>query len=167
MSLVYGSSLPLFVVGLRLHKEPIPEKIAEPKEAESKPEGEPKREEAPANADADAENQKTGTEGDAEDDLVDGETNSEVIDRLCKYVYTKGSDRVRTRAMLCHIYNHALHDRLYEARDLMLISHLQEEIQHSDIPTQVSRCLSAQEDHTNTYFLAFYTFAFAYIKVFS
>lgn len=67
-----------------------------------------------------------------------GETNSEVIDRLCKYVYTKGSDRVRTRAMLCHIYNHALHDRLYEARDLMLISHLQGEIQHSDIPTQVS-----------------------------
>lgn len=72
-----------------------------------------------------------------EEDLAGVETNSEVIDRLCKYVYTKGLDRVRTRAMLCHIYNHALHDRLYEARDLMLISHLQGEIQHSDIPTQV------------------------------
>lgn len=130
-------------VGLRLHKEPIPEKITEPKEAESKPEGEPKGEEAPADADTDAvadadtEKENAGTEGDAKDDVVGSETNSEVIDRLCKYVYTKGSDRVRTRAMLCHIYNHALHDRLYEARDLMLISHLQEEIQHSDIPTQI------------------------------
>ena len=75
------------------------------------------------------------------DDADEEESNSEIIDRLCKYVYTKGSDRVRTRAMLCHIYHHALHDRLYEARDLMLISHLQETIQHSDIPTQVRRNL--------------------------
>ena len=61
-----------------------------------------------------------------------------MMDRLCKFIYTKDStDRIRTRAILCHIYHHALHDRWYEARDLMLMSHLQDSVQHSDIPTQV------------------------------
>lgn len=67
---------------------------------------------------------------------------AELINRLCKYIYTNGSDRIRTRAMLCQIFHHARHDRWYEARDLMLISHLQETIQHSDILTQVS-CLNS------------------------
>eukprot|EP01135_Chromosphaera_perkinsii_P005639 Nk52_evm10s356 gene=Nk52_evmTU10s356 len=62
----------------------------------------------------------------------------DLIDRLCKYLYTKDTtDRIRTRAMLCHIYHHALHDRWYEARDLILMSHLQETVQHSDVPTQI------------------------------
>lgn len=60
-----------------------------------------------------------------------------MLDKLCKFIYAKAADRIRTRAMLCQIYHHALHDRWYQARDLMLISHLQETIQHSDIPTQV------------------------------
>lgn len=47
------------------------------------------------------------------------------------------TDRLRTRAILCHIYHHALHDNWYEARDLMLMSHLQDSIQHSDPPTQI------------------------------
>jgi translation initiation factor 3 subunit C len=66
------------------------------------------------------------------------DNNRTVMDRLCKFIYTKDStDRIRTRAILCHIYHHALHDRWYEARDLMLMSHLQDNIQHSDIPTQI------------------------------
>ena len=60
------------------------------------------------------------------------------MDKLCKYIYTKDiTDRLRTRAILCHIYHHALHDRWFQARDLMLMSHLQDNIQHSDVPTQV------------------------------
>lgn len=60
------------------------------------------------------------------------------MDNLCKFIYTKDStDRIRTRAILCHIYYHALHDRWYEARDLMLMSHLQDSVTHSDIPTQI------------------------------
>lgn len=60
------------------------------------------------------------------------------MDTLCKYIYTKDStDRLRTRAILCHIYHHALHDRWFQARDLMLMSHLQDTIQHSDVPTQI------------------------------
>ena len=61
------------------------------------------------------------------------------MDRMCKFIYSKDTtDLIRTRAMLCHIYHHALHDRWYMARDLMLMSHLQSNIQHSDIPTQVN-----------------------------
>ena len=65
------------------------------------------------------------------------------MDRLCKFIYAKdNTDRIRTRAMLCHIYHHAIHDRWFEARDLMLMCHLQDTIQHSDIPTQVSILLT-------------------------
>jgi len=60
-----------------------------------------------------------------------------LLNRMCKYIYSNGTDRIRTRAMLCHIFHHAIHDRWYEARDLMLISHLQETIGHSDVPTQI------------------------------
>ncbi|CAG0914274.1 unnamed protein product [Notodromas monacha] len=66
------------------------------------------------------------------------ETSLGVMDHLCKFIYAKdNTDRLRTRAILCHIYHHALHDNWYEARDLMLMSHLQDTIQHSDPPTQI------------------------------
>lgn len=67
-----------------------------------------------------------------------GDCNETQMDFLCKYIYTKDvTDRLRTRAILCHIYHHALHDRWFQARDLMLMSHLQDTIQHSDVPTQI------------------------------
>ncbi|KAG7174371.1 Eukaryotic translation initiation factor 3 subunit C-like [Homarus americanus] len=60
------------------------------------------------------------------------------MDRLCKYIYVRdNTDRLRTRAVLCHIYHMSLHDKWYEARDLMLMAHLQETIHHSDLPTQI------------------------------
>jgi len=60
------------------------------------------------------------------------------MEKMCKYVYAKdNTDRLRTRAILCHIYHHALHDNWFEARDLVLMSHLQETIQHSDPSTQI------------------------------
>ena len=62
----------------------------------------------------------------------------EVMKTLCQYIYAKdSSDRLRTRAILFHIYHHSLHDRWYEARDLMLMSHLQEMIDAADIPTRI------------------------------
>jgi len=66
------------------------------------------------------------------------ETSLQVMDTLCKFIYSKDStDRLRTRAILCHIYHNAIHDNWYEARDLMLMSHLQETIQHSDPSTHI------------------------------
>lgn len=62
----------------------------------------------------------------------------ETMNRLCTYIYAKDStDRIRTIAILCHIYHHALHDRWYEARDLMLMSHLQDTVHHADVPLQI------------------------------
>ena len=60
-----------------------------------------------------------------------------IFSSLCHYLYPT-SLRIRTRAMLCHIYHHSIHDRWYQARDLMLMSHLQEAIQFADVLTMVS-----------------------------
>lgn len=66
------------------------------------------------------------------------EKSQQLMDQLCKYIYAKDvTDRIRTRAILYHVYHHALHDRWFEARDIMLMSHLQDTIVHSDIPTQI------------------------------
>jgi len=60
------------------------------------------------------------------------------MNSLCSYIYQRdGTDRLRTRAVLCQIYHMALHDLWYRARNLMLMTHLQETIQHSDLPTQI------------------------------
>ncbi|CAH0548824.1 unnamed protein product [Brassicogethes aeneus] len=60
------------------------------------------------------------------------------MEKLCKFIYARdGTDRLRTRAILSHIYHHALHDNWFQARDLVLMSHLQETIQHSDPSTQI------------------------------
>merc|ERR1711981_630570 len=60
------------------------------------------------------------------------------MDKFCKYIYAKdATDRLRTRVILCHIYHHAIHDNWYEARDLMLMSHLQDTISHADPMTQI------------------------------
>ncbi|GAB6028732.1 Eukaryotic translation initiation factor 3 subunit C [Chamberlinius hualienensis] len=66
------------------------------------------------------------------------ENSKDLMNRLCKYIYGKdNTDRIRTRAMLCEIFHRALHDNWYEARDLMLMSHLQDTVHHSDVPTQI------------------------------
>ncbi len=71
-------------------------------------------------------------------ELGDGETSTTEMDKLCKFIYAKDStDRLRTRAILCHIYHHAIHDNWFQARDLMLMSHLQDTIVHSDPATQI------------------------------
>lgn len=63
---------------------------------------------------------------------------SALVKRLCTFLYGREStDRIRARAMLCNVYHHTLFDRWFEARDLMLMSHLQETIVHSDVPTQI------------------------------
>ncbi|KAL7550889.1 hypothetical protein ACHAWF_016136 [Thalassiosira exigua] len=63
---------------------------------------------------------------------------AKIVSDLCTYIYKHGSDRQKTRAMLCHIYHHAIHDRFLEARDLLLMSHLQETIPVTgDISTMI------------------------------
>ncbi|KAF9131992.1 Translation initiation factor 3 subunit c [Mortierella sp. 14UC] len=60
-----------------------------------------------------------------------------LIHDLCVYLYKNANSLQRTRAMLCHIYHHALHNRFFIARDMLLMSHLQETIHQADVTTQI------------------------------
>ena len=63
---------------------------------------------------------------------------SQIISDLCSFVYQHGTDRSKTRSMMCQIYHHALHDRFLEARDLLLMSHLQDNITSvNDVDTMI------------------------------
>ncbi|CAB0029315.1 unnamed protein product [Trichogramma brassicae] len=74
-------------------------------------------------------------DGEIGEDVV---TAVQVMDKMCKYIYSRDeTNRIRTRAMLSHVYHHALHDNWFKARDLFLMSHLQETIHHSDPSTQI------------------------------
>jgi translation initiation factor 3 subunit C len=57
--------------------------------------------------------------------------------RLSTYIYANGNGETKTRAMLCHVFHHALHNRYYEARDLLLMSHIGDGIANADISTQI------------------------------
>lgn len=62
---------------------------------------------------------------------------SELVHSLCIYLYRNADSLIRTRAMLSHIYHHALNGRYYEARDMLLMSHLQGAISHADQGSQI------------------------------
>ncbi|KAI0335051.1 eukaryotic translation initiation factor 3 subunit 8 [Cubamyces sp. BRFM 1775] len=66
----------------------------------------------------------------------DGQTSS-LIHSLCVHLYKSGNSLLRTRAMLCHIYHYALHNDFHTARDMLLMSHLQESIHNADVATQI------------------------------
>jgi translation initiation factor 3 subunit C len=62
---------------------------------------------------------------------------SKLIHTLCVHLYKSGNSVLRTRAMLSHIYHHALHNDFYTARDMLLMSHLQETVYSMDVGTQI------------------------------
>ncbi|KAG0175055.1 Translation initiation factor 3 subunit c [Apophysomyces sp. BC1034] len=69
-------------------------------------------------------------------EIINAEDPSQLIHQLCAYLYNQTASVLRTRAMLCHIYHYALHKRFYTARDMLLMSHLQETIHQADVATQ-------------------------------
>ncbi|KAH7139358.1 eukaryotic translation initiation factor 3 subunit C [Dendryphion nanum] len=60
-----------------------------------------------------------------------------LVQTLCTYLFQHSEGIIRARAMLCQIYFLALHDHYYKARDMMLMSHLQETISNFDVNTQI------------------------------
>lgn len=69
--------------------------------------------------------------------LSSDDKTSSLIHSLCVYLYKSGNSLLRTRAMLCHIYHFALHNDFHTARDMLLMSHLQESIHNADVATQI------------------------------
>ncbi len=61
-----------------------------------------------------------------------------LVGKLCTYIYKHGTEQAKKRSTICHVYHHALHDRFTEARDLLLMSHIQEVIYDvDDITTMI------------------------------
>jgi translation initiation factor 3 subunit C len=61
----------------------------------------------------------------------------ELVQILCNYLFTNAESILRARAMLCQVYFLALHDEYYKSRDMMLMSHLQENIPNFDVGSQI------------------------------
>jgi len=59
------------------------------------------------------------------------------LDELAEYLYRHGAGRDRTRALLYHVYYLSIHNRFMEARNLLLMSHIQENINDADIKTRI------------------------------
>lgn len=60
-----------------------------------------------------------------------------LVQTLAGYLFKHADGIIKGRAMLCQIYFLALHDQYYKARDMMLMSHLQETIGSFDVNTQI------------------------------
>ena len=60
-----------------------------------------------------------------------------LVQTLCTYLFENSEGIIRARAMLCQVFYLALHDHYYRARDMMLMSHLQETISNFDVNTQI------------------------------
>ncbi|KAI8906091.1 eukaryotic translation initiation factor 3 subunit 8 N-terminus-domain-containing protein [Powellomyces hirtus] len=60
-----------------------------------------------------------------------------LVENLCTSLYKTDADRIRTRALLCHVYHLALHDNFQKARDMLLMSHLQDHVGQTEVFTQI------------------------------
>ena len=57
--------------------------------------------------------------------------------KLASYIIKRGDAESPHRAVLCHVYHHALHDRFHDARDMLLMSHIGDTIGKTDVATQI------------------------------
>ena len=67
----------------------------------------------------------------------ESEDTAMLVQTLASYLFRHAEGIIRARAMLCQIYYLALHDQYYKARDMLLMSHLQETIHQFDVNSQI------------------------------
>ncbi|KAG6013774.1 Translation initiation factor 3 subunit c [Claviceps lovelessii] len=60
-----------------------------------------------------------------------------LVNILCNYLFSNSDGIIRARAMLSQVYFLALHGDYYKARDMMLMSHLQDTIPNFDVQSQI------------------------------
>jgi len=56
---------------------------------------------------------------------------------IANFLYKNGNERERSRALLCEVYHLALHNQFLLARDLLLMSHIQDDIEKTDLSTRI------------------------------
>ena len=66
-----------------------------------------------------------------------GFTIDALVQTLSTFLFRHSADIIRARAYLCQVYYFALHDQYYKARDMLLMSHLQETIANFPVNTQI------------------------------
>jgi translation initiation factor 3 subunit C len=70
-------------------------------------------------------------------DALAASTVDDRLEELIAFIFKEGDERAKTRALLCAVFYHSLHDRFYKARDMFLISHIQDSIDRADTKTQI------------------------------
>lgn len=65
------------------------------------------------------------------------EPSDKVVECLSLILSKSPNERIKTHSFLAYVYNLALNDKLYEARNLMLMSHIQNNIHKADTSAQI------------------------------
>ncbi|CAG9465850.1 unnamed protein product [Pedinophyceae sp. YPF-701] len=84
-----------------------------------------------------AEEGEEGAQASLELQFEGNETLQDLVRSLSQTIYQHGDERGKARALLCNVYAGSLRGDFYGARDLLLMSHLQGNVQHMDISTQI------------------------------
>lgn len=81
--------------------------------------------------------QKTDAEEEKESPVAPSQPLAVVVRELSTFLYSMGDNMEKMRALLCHVYHLSLHNHYAEARDLLLMSHVQDNINDADVRSRI------------------------------